>query len=166
VVSRRFMEPKLNFPFTVAPVPLEEKRKVSVMSGTNVCIFNGLTPERTKAAWDFLRWFSEPERTAEWSERTFYVPIRKQALATDRMQNFVKNVKGADAAIVQLPYGDMEPRSSAWYRCRIILREHMERIIAAAEKEPDIHKARAIAKKLLSEANLKMNKVLKKYSDQ
>ncbi|MBW7874359.1 MAG: ABC transporter substrate-binding protein [Candidatus Cloacimonetes bacterium] len=164
VVSRRFMEPKLNFPFTVAPVPLEEKRKVSVMSGTNVCIFSGLTPERTKAAWDFLKWFSEAERTAEWSERTFYVPIRKQALATDRMQEFVKNVKGADAAIVQLPYGDMEPRSSAWYRCRIILREHMERIVAAAEKEPDLIKARKIAKELLAEANQKMNKVLQKYA--
>lgn len=161
VVSRKFMEGKLGFPYGVASVPLSGNKK-SIMSGTNICIFNHLGEERTQGAWDFLRWLSSAEISAEWARESFYVPIRKSSLNLPEMKQFLSEVKGSDAAIVQLEHGESEPSSAAWYRCRIILRSYMERIISIVERgNPDPEK---VIRDNLQEANILMNRELSRLS--
>jgi ABC-type glycerol-3-phosphate transport system substrate-binding protein len=161
VVSRKFMEGKLNFPYGVASVPLSGNKK-SIMSGTNICIFSSIGEERAKGAWDFLKWLSSAEISAEWARRSFYVPTRKSSLELPEMKKFLASVKGGDAAIVQLEHGETEPPTSAWYRCRIILRTYMEKIISIVERgdqDPD-----QVIRDNLREANQLMNRELSRHS--
>ena len=37
------------------------------------------TPEKQLAAWLFIKWFSEPEQQAKWTEISGYFPVRKSA---------------------------------------------------------------------------------------
>ena len=95
---------------------------------------------------------------------TFYVPTRKASLGLPEMQKYLKDVPGGMAGVEQLKIGDMEPRSSAWYRCRIMLRSAMEKIISTVEKQKDISKIRPMVQENLKEASARMNKELSKYS--
>jgi sn-glycerol 3-phosphate transport system substrate-binding protein len=36
--------------------------------------------EEKQAAWDFVRWMSEPEQTIAWSMRTGYMPVTRPAV--------------------------------------------------------------------------------------
>ncbi|MBT3784241.1 ABC transporter substrate-binding protein, partial [bacterium] len=163
-VSQKFMANKLNFPYGVAAVPGGEKRDVSILSGTNVCLFSGIGEERSRGAWDFIKWFNSPEITARWAMNTFYVPTRRASLKLPKMQKYMREVEGGRAGIEQLKIGDMEPRSSAWYRCRIILRSAMEKIISIVEKGGETSKIRKMVQENLSDAAKRMNRELAKYS--
>ncbi len=162
-VSQLFMRDKLNFNYGVRPVPGGNKRDVSIMSGTNVSIFSGIGEKRSKGAWDFVRWFNSPEITARWARETYYVPTRKQALKLPKMQEYLRTVKGGNAASSQLKVSEMEPRSSAWYRCRIILRAHMEKTISWVEKAPPTEDLKSKITPIMKKATFLMNKELKKY---
>jgi len=61
-----------------------------------------------------------------------------------------------------LEIGDMEPRSSAWYRCRIILRSYMEKVISHIEKGDD-ENPDSLIKRYLDMATKRMNRELSKY---
>ena len=163
-VSQKFMANKLRFPYGVKAVPAGEKRNVSIVSGTNICMFSGIGRDRSRGAWDFITWFNSPEITARWAMNTFYVPTRKASLGLPEMQKYLKDVPGGMAGVEQLKIGDMEPRSSAWYRCRIMLRSAMEKIISTVEKQKDISKIRPMVQENLKEASARMNKELSKYS--
>lgn len=163
-VSQKFMQSKLRFNYNVTRVPAGGVVDRSVMSGTNVCIFSGIGENRSKGAWDFIRWLNSPEVTAYWGMHTYYVPTRKDAMQLPAMQNHIKNSIGGSAASDQLEIGTSEPRSSAWYRCRIILSSYMDKIITLAEKDDDKQRARELVRKYLLEASSKMNRELSKYS--
>ncbi len=165
VVSRVFMENKLNFTFDMSEIPqVENGHPASIVSGTNICIFNDLTPERTAASFDFIKWFSSRKRSADWARRTFYVPVRKAALEDQDFQEWQEKTLGADAAIRQLPIGESEPRSSAWYRCRIILREVIEKVLSRVANMADLNEAREYARREFELASQKMNRELGKYT--
>lgn len=163
-VSQKFMANKLRFDYGVQAVPGGDKKNVSIVSGTNICMFSGIGDHRSRGAWDFIKWFNSPEITARWAMNTFYVPTRKAALELPEMKKYLKEVPGGLAGVEQLKIGDMEPRSSAWYRCRIMLRSAMEKIISTVEKEKDVSGIREMVKDNLKEASTRMNKELSKYS--
>ncbi|MCJ8346710.1 ABC transporter substrate-binding protein [bacterium] len=162
-VSRKYMERKLNFPFSVAPIPMGKKRDVSIVSGTNISVFSSSSKKRQDGAWDFIEWFNSPEITAKWAMNTFYVPTRKSSLDLPIMKEWLKKTEGGDAAILQLPIGEMEPRSSAWYRCRIVLRASMEKILSIVEKPSFKGNSREVIAENLIRDTAKMNKELEKY---
>ena len=95
---------------------------------------------------------------------TFYVPTRMASLKLPKMQKYLREVEGGRAGVEQLKIGDMEPRSSAWYRCRIILRSAMEKIISIVEKGGETAKIRKMVQENLSDAAKRMNRELAKYS--
>ena len=165
-VSQKFMQKKLRFNYKVTRVPTGGVVDRSVMSGTNVCIFSGIGENRTLGAWDFIRWLNSPEITAYWGMNTYYVPTRKDAMKLPVMQKHLQNSIGGRAASDQLDIGTSEPRSSAWYRCRIILRSYMDKIITLVENSASKSEAEKIVERYLKEASTKMNRELSKYSPQ
>ena len=97
---------------------------------------------------------------------TYYVPTRKDAMKLPVMQKHLRNSIGGRAASDQLEIGTSEPRSSAWYRCRIILRSYMDKIITLVENSASKSEAEQIVERYLKEASTKMNRELSKYSPQ
>ncbi len=149
-VSKIFMEKQINFDFGIAPFPQGEK-KASILSGTNVVIFDKKDPKRAKAAWEFIKWFISTKNTAYWAVKTAYMPVRKSALQTDIMKNLFKKQPMMKAAIMQLDYAAFEPFDTAWFRGRKYLDEA---ISDALVKGGD-------AKQYLDEAAKKVNEEFK-----
>lgn len=53
-------------------------------------LFKGSTEEQQKGAWEFVKFFSQAEKTAFWAVETGYIPIRESAVDTEIYQNKLK----------------------------------------------------------------------------
>ena len=90
------------FPYGVAGLPGKTEPH-TVVGGGNIYFFKHASPEEQKAALQFARFLSEPERAADWSQRTGYIATRPDAYATNSMQDFIKKNPDADVARTFLP---------------------------------------------------------------
>lgn len=138
VVSKSFMEDKITFDWGMVPIP-QGKLNASILSGTNASIFT-TTPEREKASWEFLNWFSKAENTARWSLGTTYMPVRQSAIDGPIMQAAFEEDSRNLAAVSQLPYSSFEPRMAGWYNCRKITGSLLEEAMIGKRPAADILK--------------------------
>ncbi len=129
-VSYAFLRPHLNFKVGVAPLPVSGK-PVVIGYGTNIGIFRGGTQEQIAAAWKFIKWFTAPKQQARWASETFYVPVRRSAMAIPEYQKLIKEIPGFNSALRQIDYLAFEPKSEAWFVGRRVLGDAIEKIIRA-----------------------------------
>ncbi len=71
------------------------KRQASSTGGGNFYITSGLSEEKTKAAWEFVKFCTEPERAAQWSIDTGYVATRTSCFETDILKKHFEEVPQA-----------------------------------------------------------------------
>lgn len=116
-VSKSFMLDQIGFEWGMAPLPMG-KVKRSIMSGTNIGIFNGSPKEKQEAAWQFIKFFTTAEIQEFWAIRTAYVPVRRSAVASQPFRQFLETDATPMAAIAQLDYATFEPRAQAWVDIR------------------------------------------------
>lgn len=121
-VSVAFMKGKYSFELGIAPLP-QGKLPGCLIAGTNVVIFKKAKPEQQRAAWKFIKWFTETEQTARWAASTFYVPVRKSAFETEVLKKRFDEFPGLKQAFAQLSYSSSEPRIAGWYAGRRYLNE-------------------------------------------
>lgn len=121
-VSIAFMKGKYSFEMGIAPIP-KGKLPGCLIAGTNVVIFRKATPEQRRAAWEFIKWFTETEQTARWAASTFYVPVRKSAFQTNALRKRFEEFPGLEQAFSQLEYASSEPKIAGWYAGRRYLNE-------------------------------------------
>ena len=165
-VSRKFMQDQLRFDYGMLPLPAGT-RKASILSGTNICLFNTGEKARQEASWKFLKFFTSAKATAFWSIRTSYVPVRKSALK--EMEKYLESDPNARAAIDQLNYAFFEPTLPAWYECRQILRNYFQKVTTEFNEKmgseyPELDKparTRAILMDYLKRANTEINDKLR-----
>jgi sn-glycerol 3-phosphate transport system substrate-binding protein len=96
-----------SFPFGVAMLPAK-KRHGSPTGGGNFYVFKKTSPAEQKAALQFMKWITSPERAAQWSIATGYVAVRPDAWETDVMKKYVAEVPAALVARDQLEYAVAE----------------------------------------------------------
>jgi multiple sugar transport system substrate-binding protein len=114
-VSYTFMkDAHIGFNMGLAPVPTFR----NIISGTNIAIFNKNNPERAKAAWEFIRWFSLPKQTAKFAALTNYMPLRMSALEQPEIQKLIKDQPGLIGIYNQLNYAEFEPQIPQWFEFR------------------------------------------------
>lgn len=95
------------FDFGVAMLP-GNKRRGTPTGGGNFYIFKQSSPEERKAALKLIKFMTSPERSAEWSMKTGYMGISRQAYATEKLQNYVRDFPYAAVARDQLDYATAE----------------------------------------------------------
>ena len=95
------------FDFGVACLP-KNKQIATPTGGGNFYLFKGISDAHKKAAWDFIRWMTTPERAAQWSIDTGYVAPSKGAYDTTVMKDYVKKFPQAAVAKDQLQYATKE----------------------------------------------------------
>ncbi|MGQ9603641.1 MAG: ABC transporter substrate-binding protein [bacterium] len=121
-VSVAFMKGKYSFELGIAPLP-QGKLPGCLIAGTNVVIFKKAKPEQQRAAWKFIKWFTETEQTAHWAASTFYVPVRRSAFETEILKKRFDEFPGLEQAFAQLSYSSSEPKIAGWYAGRRYLNE-------------------------------------------
>lgn len=114
-VSIKFMGRSMpeGFNLGIAPVPAA-KRKAMIVQGTNVAIFSDISEEKQKAAWEFVKWFTNTENTARWSMGTFYLPVRKSVYDIPEYNQWIAKYDGLRAVYDQLDYAAFEPDVASW----------------------------------------------------
>ena len=125
-VSMAFMlRTGITFNMGISAVPVN-KTKQNLISGTNVVIFkNEEDKKKEKAAWEFVKWFTDTEQTARWSELTYYMPVRKSAMEVEALKNRIAGNPEIASVYDQLNYATFEPQISEWFETRKYLEEHV-----------------------------------------
>src|SRR5436309_14035557 len=95
------------FPFGVAMLPASKQRG-SPTGGGNWYLFKKSTPAERKAALEFIKWITSPERTAEWSIATGYVGTRADAYETPKLKEYVSGFPQAAVARDPLQFAAAE----------------------------------------------------------
>jgi multiple sugar transport system substrate-binding protein len=102
-------EEGFDFNIGITSIPFN-KTKRNIVSGTDLAIFNNNNERTQKAAWEFIKWFSNTKQTARWSELTYYLPIRKSAVNFEGLKKRVSNNPEILSVYDQLYYATFEPR--------------------------------------------------------
>ena len=84
------------------------KRQAAPTGGGNFYISKGISKERQKAAWEFIKFATAPERAAQWSVDTGYVVTRKSALNTQQIKDYYAKLPQARVAYDQIPISKPE----------------------------------------------------------
>jgi len=117
------------FKVAEAPIPAGPAGQYGVMYGTNIVMFSkGYTQEQQDAAWSFIKWFTSPHPTAQWSIKTGYLPVRQSALNVPEMKDFVAAHPEATAGFTQLPHCLVEPPTQQWNTARTDISNEMQKI--------------------------------------
>ena len=94
-----------NAPFEFGAAFLPGRRRPGACTGGgSFFISSGISEERRKAAWRFIRFVTEPERQAQWNVDTGYVAVRKSAKDTRVMQDYYNEMPQARVAMEQVPF--------------------------------------------------------------
>lgn len=132
VVSKVFIEAKLEFPLGMCHLPRGEKAS-SILSGTNIAVFDKGDTTEAAASFEFIKWFTAPEQTLEWSAGTTYMPVRLSALSSDLAASYLEKDPNLKVSLTLPENLDFEPRSTQWFECRNLLGLAVERMIVAME---------------------------------
>jgi multiple sugar transport system substrate-binding protein len=117
-VSYVFMKnAEITFNLGIAAIPTFRTQR-NIISGTNIAIFDKGDPEKSKAAWKFIKWFTEPKQTAKFSALTYYMPIRKSAFDEPHVQNMLAEHPGLNDVFRQLDFAEFEPQIPQWFEFR------------------------------------------------
>ena len=146
----------ISFNLGLAPLPYDHT-KHNLISGTNIVIFKNEkdknNEKKQQACWEFIKWFTSPEQTAQWSYMTFYMPVRKSALKNKNIQEKFTQYGGLEDVFHQLDYAKVEPQIELWFEIRKLLEERV------LEK---VFRNQLTAKEALDDVANQMRKSLKK----
>ncbi len=139
----------INFNIGYAPLPIHKTNK-SAVSGANIVIFKSGNKAREQAAWKFIKWFTDTEQTAKWSAATCYMPVRKSAMQSPTLVNFLKEYPQFQGIYDQLENAVYEPQIPAWFKARPELKGFLEKAM----------RGNSTPKEALDEANAKFKAII------
>ncbi len=143
---------KGKFNWDMAVIPHGEGQKpVTVLFGANIAVMK-TTPERQRAAWQFVRYFSSKEVTAKWATGTGYLPVRQSAAETDTVKAFFAENARNRRAFDTMPVARPEPGVVGWQAVRTQI-ELMQSRAVGGRVPPE-----QLAKELTQKANALLRK--------
>lgn len=89
----------------------------TVLYGANICIF-ATSREQQARAWEFAKFFTQPEVSVRWALGTGYLPLRKSAVALPELQEFWAQWPYNRTAFDCLAYAKPGPNIAGWQEVR------------------------------------------------
>ncbi len=90
---------RARFRWSVAPIPAGPSGSVLNAGGGNFVLFAKTSPERQRAAWEFLKWMTSPVNTAFYSMRSGYLPLRASATEDSQLKAYYKQFPMAKKSV-------------------------------------------------------------------
>jgi len=100
---------------------LDAKNPTTVLYGGSFCVFK-TTDIKQKAAWLFLKFFTDTAQTAKWGSQSGYMPVRASA-AAQLKDYFAQNPIAKEQFENIVPFGQPEPSVGGEQEIRDILTE-------------------------------------------
>ena len=124
----------------------EGKRLVVPQGGANAVIMAKISPERQKAAWEFIQWWTSPAEAAYWSRTTGYVPVVKKALDDPEFKAFLKANPNHAVAIEELAFTRAAAPSPKYFQVLQLIQRAQQNIIS--NKAPALPTLQATAREV------------------
>ncbi len=115
--------PGSDFDWSAAMIPhADGVTPQTTIYGGNIIMYKTGAAQQ-KAAWEFVKWFTDAPQTAKWASISGYMPLRKSAATTEPLQTlYAKNARAKSAFTNVLPYAtDAEPKVGSYQQVRDIL---------------------------------------------
>ena len=106
--SLAFVRDSASFDWGVGFLPAGKERIIATGGGQFV-ICSGISEERQAAAWDFIKWMTEPAQTAKWSMASGFIAVNPAAFDLPEMTEYTAALPQAIVARDQLQYAVGEP---------------------------------------------------------
>lgn len=135
IVSQQYIQQDLKgaWDLGVAPLPAGPRR-ATILFGSNGVIFARARRETQAGAWEFFRWWAEPQETALWSVQSHYLPLRRSALDTQIMKHLFAEDPRQRAALDSLEYAHPMPDNVAnWVRVDPVLADAITKAITGLQ---------------------------------
>ena len=119
--------------------------------GGNFYVFKGAPQDHQKAAWEFIRWMTSPEKAADWSIASGYIAVRKSAYNTKAMLDFTASHPEYLVARDQLKYAHKEFSSYERAKVTKILFDQLARaVLGEVTPEQALEEAQTQADQVLA----------------
>lgn len=115
--------------FAVGVAPVPGKTPASVTGGGNIYLTAGHSAAERKAAWDFVRFITAPDRVVDFSVQTGYVPYRGSALESKPWKDYVAKTPQAKAIADILPAMGPEIATNALSEVKSAFNKYLEMAI-------------------------------------
>ena len=115
--------------WSTAPIPSLDGEYASTFAGNDIIMFNQSEQAEQEAAWQFMKYLTSPEVTAEWSMLSGYLPIRYSAQESDEYQQFLEENPGFKAGPEQFDAGFFIARVPGGDAVRNIVLEELDYIM-------------------------------------
>jgi len=108
----------------------EGKPLVVPQGGANAVIMAKAAPERQKASWEFIQWWTSPAEAAYWSKQTGYVPVVKKALDDPDFKAFLKTNPNHAVPIEELAYSRAAAPSPKYFQVLQLIQRAQQDIVS------------------------------------
>lgn len=140
------------FDFGVAMLP-GNKRPGAPTGGGNFYIFDEASDEQKEAAFEFVKWITEPKQSAKWTIATGYVAPRPDTWETEEMKAYTADFPPALVARDQLEFAVAELSTYENQRVTSVFNDALAAAITGSKSVEDA----------LAEAQKKADAILKDY---
>ncbi len=111
----------------VASLP-QNKERMTTLGGGSLAIMSGLSDEKLKAAWSFLKWMVSEKSTLFWYEGTGYMPVKKSAMNSLEIQLIWQRFPQLKAPIDSIEFARPRPVHTNIIEIRNILYNAVEQV--------------------------------------
>lgn len=135
----------------VTAIPHTTADPVQNIYGGDIMITNN-APEQMLAAWEFIKWFTEPQQMAQWVEISGYFPTR--ASTEDLLGDFIaESPIGTQfqSALALLPFATYEPQLISYQATRDAMTEAFNAIMQGADVQSTLDQLNEDANALQAE---------------
>lgn len=133
------------FDWGTAPVPAGD-RAAATVAGQDLVIFSDASAEEQLAAWKFVKWLLSTDANARFSVGTGYLPVRRSALETSIMRDYVaqapEQYASGNESLDRLVF---DPSITAWNDMRAFISEAVERVLLT-DTDPQVALSDAVNK--------------------
>lgn len=134
------VEKTSKFPVGTAFLP-RKKEFGCCTGGSGMALLGTSSPEKQAAGFQWINFATSNDSTTYWSQTTGYMPVRKQAIASDTMAEFYKKRPNFQTAVKQLE----KTRPQDWARVGIpngdqIIGKGLERLVIGKEEAATVLK--------------------------
>ena len=126
VASRPQIKNNCKFAFKVAPLPYFDKPAVPV-GGATLAI-SKVAPEKQKAAWQFIRWLTQPQQQYTFIKMSNYVPITRSTSEFKPFKDYISTAQGLNMGVRQLPYASPRPSNAGYFQATQEIIKSLENI--------------------------------------
>jgi len=124
------------FTLKTAPIPAGPKGQFVEMFGTNACVFTKAAKDVQQGAFQYIKYFTNAQNTALWSQKTGYMPVRQSAYK-DMQTSFYTQNPNLKVAVDQLPRAIFAPQVPVWDQAQNTILTELGNIVDGKESAKD-----------------------------